>query len=400
MENIFSWLLIGMTGGFFVYWVTSYLFLKLGSVLKVGIGVIEFFRIWLKPLFFINFLWFLIIEIIFSLIYWTLFLLKSVIAFLIPVFKMMNNFHPEEGSFFMWIFISILIYIVVMTPYFFLQFKLSFHFKQTIFNKLAPTFNAQKTKFHGQSSGLKINQNLFTQLAAKDELVSQWVKKSLEDFSSKPGNEDRRFSISMRTTDYMSWEINNIKSDFFEAVINFKGEVKVTDDKGKTSYDTELEKELFDGIVILIEDALESPWSTTLFEIEQNFNEKKIKNRAIHKQNFLISIYNDIVFNSMAKNTTAAYNNSQLTQYFEPEKLKIKTNSVIPYIMCENRNIYLFLQTELESTSFDLNMNIRVRESMELFKQDLTIVQTAISEIEPIMTAINASKSESNQITA
>ena len=80
-----------------------------------------------------------------------------------------------------------------------------------------------------------------------------------------------------------------------------------------------------------------------------------------------------------------SYNNSQLTQYIVPEKLKINTNSVIPYIMCENRNIYLFLHTDLESTSFDLNMNLPVRESMELFKQDLTIVQTAISEIEPIL---------------
>ena len=400
MENLFSWLLVGMTGGFIVYWLISYLFLKLGSALNVGVGVIEFFRIWLKPLFFINFLWFLIIEIIFSLIYWTLFLLKSVIAFLIPVFKVMNSTHPEKGSFFWWLVISILIYIVVMTPYFFLQFKLSFHFKRTIFTKLAATFNAQKTKFHAQSRGLKINQNLFTQLAAKDSQVSQWVKNSLEDFSSKPGNEDKRFSISMTSTDYMSWEINNIKSDFFEAVINFKGEAKHTDSEGKTSYKTALEKELFDGIVILIEDALESPWSPTIFEIEQNFNEKKIKNRAIHKQNFLISLYNDIVFKTIATDSTAAYNNSQLTQYIVPEKLKINTDSVIPYIMCENRNIYLFLHTDLESTSFDLNMNLRVRESMELFKQDLTIVQTAISEIEPILTAINASKSESNQLTA
>ena len=392
MEDLFSWLLVGMTGGFFLYWVTSYLFLKLGSALNVGVGTIEFFRIWLKPLFFINFLWFLIIEIIFSLIYWTLFLLKSVITFLIPVFKMMNNFHPEEGSFYWWIFISIIIYIVVMTPYFFLQFKLSFHFKRTIFTKLAATFNAQKTKFHGQSIGLKINQNLFTQLAAKDEPVSQWVQNSLEDFSTKPGNEDRRFSISMTSSDYMSWEINNIKSDFFEAVINFRGEAKHTDNEGKTSYKMALEKELFDGIVILIEDALESPWSHTIFEIEQNFKEKKIKNRAIHKQNFLISIYNDIVFKSIATESTAEYNNSQFSQYIVPEKLKIKTNSVIPYIMCENRNIYLFLHTDLESTSFDLNMNLPVRESMELFKQDLTIVQTAISEIEPILTAINASK--------
>jgi hypothetical protein len=185
MEQLFSWLLVGMTAGFVAYWLVSYLFLKLGSVLNVGVGVIEFFRLWLKPLFVMNFLWFLVIEIIFSLIYWTLFLLKSVIAFLIPVFNLMNSVHPREGSLFWWIVFSVLIYIVVMTPYFFLQFKLSFHFKRTIFTKLATSFNAQKTKFHGQSSGLKIDQNLFTQLSTKDEQVSEWVKNSLEDFSKK-----------------------------------------------------------------------------------------------------------------------------------------------------------------------------------------------------------------------
>jgi hypothetical protein len=394
MEQLFSWLLVGMTAGFVAYWLVSYLFLKLGSVLNVGVGVIEFFRLWLKPLFVMNFLWFLVIEIIFSLIYWTLFLLKSVIAFLIPVFNLMNSVHPREGSLFWWIVFSVLIYIVVMTPYFFLQFKLSFHFKRTIFTKLATSFNAQKTKFHGQSSGLKIDQNLFTQLSTKDEQVSEWVKNSLEDFSKKTGDEDKRFSISMTSTDHMSWEINNVKSDFFEAVINFKGEVKYTDEKGGTKYRTALEKELFDGIVILIEDVLDKPCKPTIFEIEQNSYEKKSKNREIHKQGLLISLYNDVVFKSLATNSTVAYNNSLLTQYVSPEKLNVKTDSYIQYVMCENKSVYLFLHTDLENSSFDLNMNIRVRESMELFKQDLTLVNTAINEIKPILSAINASKSE------
>lgn len=399
MDQLLSWLLVVMTAGFAVYWLISYLFLKLGSAINLSVGVLEFFRIWLKPLFIINFLWFLIIEIIFSLIYWTLFLLKSVIAFLIPVFSRFNSFHPEKGSFWMWLIISIIIYIVVMTPYFFLQFKLSFHFKRTIFSKLAGSFNAQKTKFLGQSSGFKMDQNLFAQLAAKDEPVNQWVKNSLEDFSSIPGNENRRFSINMTSTDHMSWEINNIKSNFFEAVIKFDGEAKHTDNEGKTSYKTALEKELFDGIVILMEDILDSPWSPTIFEIEQNIYEKKSKNREIHKQSFLISIYNDIVFKTMATNSTAAYNNSQLTQYVAPEKLKIKTDSFIQYVMCENKSVYLFLRTDLEGTSFDLNMNIRVRESMELFKQDLTIVHSAIGEIETILKSLGEKKAANNQIT-
>ncbi len=394
MDQILSWLLVVMTAGFAAYWLVSYLFLKLGSSLNVGVGVIEFFRIWLKPLFVMNFLWFLVIEIIFSLIYWTLFLLKSVISFLIPVFNVMNSMHPEEGSFFWWLFISIVIYIVVMTPYFFLQFKLSFHFKRTIFTKLATSFNAQKTNFHGQSSGLKMNQNFFTQLSTKDEQVSEWIKNSFADFSLKPGDEDKRFAINMTSTDHMSWEINNVKSDFFEAVINFRGEVKYTDSKGRTSYKLALEKELFDGIVILIEDALDSPWKTTIFEIEQGYSEQKVKNRSIHKQNFFISIYNDIVFKSMATNSTAGYNNSQLSQYIAPKKLSVKTTSNLSYVMCEDRNVYLFLHTDLESSSFDLNMNISVRESMELFKQDLSLVETALNEVKPILSSINAAKSE------
>ena len=389
MDQLFSWLLVGMTAGFVVYWLVSYLFLKLGSALNVGVGVIEFFRIWLKPLFLVNFLWFLIIEIVFSLIYWTLFLLKSVIAFLIPVFKVMNSFHPKEGSFFWWLVISVVIYIIVMTPYFFLQFKLSFHFKRTIFTKLATSFNAQKTKFHGQSSGLKMDQILFTKLAANDDQVNQWVKDSLQDFSTKPGHEDKRFSIEMTSTDHMSWELNNKKSSFFEADINFKGEVKYTDEKGRINYRTSLEKELFDGIVILIEDALDSPWNQTIFEIEQNPLEKKSKIREIHKQGLLISLYNDIVFKTLATKSTAAYNNSLSTQYVKPEKLNIKTDTYIQYVMCENKSMYLFIHTDLENSSFDLNMNIRVRESMELFKQDLTLVHSAIGEIEPIVKFLN-----------
>jgi hypothetical protein len=51
--------------------------------------------------------------------------------------------------------------------------------------------------------------------------------------------------------------------------------------------------------------------------------------------------------------------------------------------------MYLFVHTDLENSSFDLNMNIRVKESMELFKQDLTLVHSAIGEIEPIVKMLN-----------
>jgi hypothetical protein len=187
----------------------------------------------------------------------------------------------------------------------------------------------------------------------------------------------------------MSWELKNKKSSFFEAVIQFTGESKYIDEDGKTSYKTSLEKELFDGIVIFIEDVLDNPWSPTIFEIEQNIFEKKSKIREIHKQGLLISLYNDIIFKTMATDSTATYRNSQLTQYAAPEKLDIKTDSIIQYIMCEHKSMYLFVHTDLENSSFDLNMNIRVKESMELFKQDLTLVHSAIGEIEPIVKMLN-----------
>jgi hypothetical protein len=187
----------------------------------------------------------------------------------------------------------------------------------------------------------------------------------------------------------MSWELKNKKSSFFEAVIQFTGESKYTDEDGKTCYKTSLEKELFDGIVIFMDDVLDNPWSPTIFEIEQNIFEKKSKIREIHKQGLLISLYNDIVFKTMATDSIATYRNSQLTQYAAPEKLDIKTESIIQYIMCEHKSMYLFVHTDLENSSFDLNMNIRVKESMELFKQDLTLVHSAIGEIEPIVKMLN-----------
>jgi hypothetical protein len=388
MAELISWILLLMTFIFIIYWIITYLFLKIGFYLKVGIGTLEFFRLLLKPLFLINFFWFLIAEIVFSLIYWTKLLLFSVLNFISPVIIFLNSLHPNEYSIYMWIFYSFIIYTVVMIPYFTLQYKLSFYFKRTIFHKLAASFNAKEVNFLGQSFGISINQQLYKQLAAKDKETKDFVTKSIKDYSSNPGNEDWRFSIQMRSTDHMSWEVNKIKADFFEAVIEFRGEEKDETDEGKPKYITKLNKELFDGIVIFIENIFENTWMPTIFEVEQTYSLKKTKNRKIHKQNFLIKLYNDLVFNSIATNTAVNHNYSKIEQYFAPEMLKVKTNSLFQYIVCDENNIYLLLKTDLDSTAFDFNMNISVKDSIELFRQDLTLVSSAIGEIELILKSL------------
>jgi hypothetical protein len=183
----------------------------------------------------------------------------------------------------------------------------------------------------------------------------------------------------------MSWELKNVKADFFEAVIEFDGQLKQVDNKGRASYTTNLQNKLFDGIVIKVENIFNGPGKPTLFETERVFNGKEKKNRTIHKQNFLIEIYRDIVFKSLATKTTVSYDNSLIDEYFEPYKLKIETESLFQYILCDQNNLYLFLKTELEGSAFDLNMNISVKKSIEFFKQDLKLVESAMDEISKII---------------
>lgn len=381
MSEILTWIIFIMTFGFIFYWVISYIFLKLGFYFNLGAGGIEFFRLWLKPLFILNLSWFIVIEIVFSLVYWTTFVLLKILPFVTPAILFVNGFHSDDPSLFAWLFYSLIIFCVVMTPYFFLQNKLSFYFKKTIFVKLANSMNAKNIVFHGQSAKLNLDNLLFTQLAATDEKSKNWVKDSIKDYESKTGNEDKRFSVSNTATDHMSWEINNVKVDFFEAVIEFDGEIKTVDNKGRVSYRSDYKKELFDGIVILVENIFKEPWKPTVFKTERIFIGKEKKNRTIHKQNFLIKLYDDIVFKSIATKAGVSYKNSLIEQFIEPEKLKIQTDSLFQYILCDQNNLYLFLKTELEGTSFDLNINIPVKKSMELFKQDLDLVESAMDEI-------------------
>lgn len=388
MSEVLSWVIFIMTFGFIFYWFISYIFLKAGFYFNVGAGGIEFFRLWLKPLFVINFSWFVVIEIVFSLVYWTTFALLKILPFVTPAILFVNGFHSDDPGLFSWLYYSLIIYLIVMIPYFFLQYKLSFHFKRTIFTKLASSYNAKRALFHGQSSKLSLDQNLFTQLAARNAKAKQWVQDSIKDFESKPGNEDKRFSIRNTSTDHMSWELNNIKGEFCESVIEFDGEIKFVDDEGETSYTSEYKEELFDGVVIHLKNILKEPWEPTVFETERIFIGKEKKNRTIHKQNFLIKFYDDFVKVVFSRKDVVSYKNSFIEQYIEPKKLKIQTESLFQFIFCEQNNLYLFLKTELKGTAFDLNMNIPTKKSMELFKQDLDLVQSAMGEISIILNYI------------
>ena len=98
------------------YWLISYCFLKLGSYFKVGTAGIEFFRLWLKPLFIINFSWFVVIEIIFSLVYWTTFVLLTILPFVKPAVLFVNGLHSNDPGIISWLIYSIIIFCIVMTP--------------------------------------------------------------------------------------------------------------------------------------------------------------------------------------------------------------------------------------------------------------------------------------------
>jgi hypothetical protein len=400
MAEILSWLLFVMTIGFVLYWLITYGFLKLGMYLNVGTRSIEFFRLWLKPLFIINFSWFLIVELVFSFVYWTPFVLIKIVSFFNPIFSILNRLQSAEPSFFQWLFRSALIYFAVMIPYFVLQYKLSFHFKKTIFSKLAKSMKVKKHRFHGQIAKNSLHKKLYTQMATSNDDVLGWIEESLSEFELKPGDEAKRFSISNVGTDYMSWELNGMNIEFFESCIEFNGQEQVVDKEGKKSYSTALTKELFDGIIIIVKNVFSESWKPTLFENERIFIGKEKQNRPIHKQGFFIRMYNDIVFRTISTADGVSYNNSQRVDYILPEKIRSNTTSLFQYYFCDEQHLYLLLKTELENTAFDLNMNIPVSKSMELFKQDLNLVEAAVQEISSVINVIEAKNQEQKKVSA
>jgi hypothetical protein len=127
MSELLSWIIFIMTFGFICYWLISYIFLKIGFYFRVGTGGIEFLRLWLKPLFIFNFSWFVVIEIVFSMVYWTTFVLLKILPIVTPAVLIVNRSHSNDPGFFPWLVYSLIIFCVVMIPYFILQVQLSFY---------------------------------------------------------------------------------------------------------------------------------------------------------------------------------------------------------------------------------------------------------------------------------
>ncbi len=391
MEIFYSWALIIMTVGFAAYWLISFTFIKFGAYVNAGENVIEFFRLWLKPLFALNFTWYILIEIIYSLIYWTKFLLFSVLSFFSPLAGFLNYFKPKEAVFFWWLFWSIVIYLVVMIPYFYLQFKLSNHFKKIIFSKLSKSLSLNKAEFKGQIGGIAIPELFFPQIAYRYDNILDWIKTSIADYSNLKDKEPHRFNFDFVTMDYMSYEYNKRHIEFCEAEIKFKGEEMYIDNEGKRKYSTKIDEELFDGVVICFKDFFDRNRNLTILECENSLKgvEKK-KHREIHKEKFLIRIYKEIIFKSLATQIAPTYQSLNIEDCIQPKKIKLETQGNIQYLICEQKNLFLFLHTDLESTAFELNMNISVKQSMELFKQDLSLVIQTVNEIDAISKAINS----------
>jgi hypothetical protein len=386
MMTFFSWLFATTFLVFIAYWLITFLLFSISFKAKVGMWAVEFYRLWLKPLFLINFFWFIIAEIAFSLVYWTSVVLLYIIPYFSPAILYLNRLHTDNPSFWSWGFYSVILFLIVMSPYLFLQHKLSYYFKNTLYLKLAKTFQATSARFLGQTGGFDLNKHVFTQLATRQETVINWIHQSLQDFIHSPGREEKRFSVDITSTDHMSWEINTVKGEYFEAVISFTGQQKFIED-GKVNYKDLVHEELFDGIIILLKDALEQPWQPVIFELDQSVNSRP-KIRPIHKQGCLISIGN-LGLKGLGRKSAITHSNTNPEQYFIPEKIKIEGSINIQYVACNEKNLYLFIRTDLENTAFDLNMNIPVRESIELFKRDLSIVQAAMSEVGTIKARLN-----------
>ena len=108
------------TGVFIAYWLGTVLMLSSAALTGAGLGFLEFMRLWIKPLFWMNFSYFAVAEVIFSAIYWFGFAFMSLTGFMRPMAWLVGIVEPPSDSddpVFVWAVLSILLFMLIMAPY-------------------------------------------------------------------------------------------------------------------------------------------------------------------------------------------------------------------------------------------------------------------------------------------
>lgn len=371
---------------FVLYWIGTFAILMAGRFAALGLGFLEFMRIWIKPLFWMNFVYFAVVEAIFSAIYWLSYGLMNLTGFMRPMNALFRAVQPSAGSnpaVETWVFISLIIFAVIMIPYIFIHTRVSHYFKRSLLALLAPEFGLDNARLVSQRPDRLLLSTFVRRLVATDAGEREWIHSCFD-----PGI-DRKFELSTTNSDHFHCQVGGKPVDFWESEVTLNRLSPVTDSDGKKRYESDRRK-VFDGIVLRLEGVMRSEWTPELFVVERG-QDRAAGHREKHRQGFFIWI---IEMLGRGGSEHGSEGNSTAADYPEPlaqgQGLALAEGGNIRFACAESGNLYLFVDTGLEGSTFDMNQNIGMRRNVDLFRQDLELVRKHLDLAPGIIDAAEA----------
>lgn len=403
LDAIFYFFVI-LTPVFALYWLLSMGFLAYGKSHNAGTGFLEFMRSWLKPLFWMNFAYYLAFEALFSAVYWFGYALAKTSAFpfglnmlgrfLAPLYNALFRLIPTSSggdtAVETWLFISILLFAIIMIPYMVVHFGVTGYFKRFVFSTITDHLRIADARFVSQDPDKMLPSELVNAIVSRDKKAKQWIDKAFQNQAPTFDGDPKKFSLSATNADHMQWRLGNMPIDFWESEIKIEMKTPHRDSENKLSYNSDYHT-CFDGVVIKANDVLPHGYETNLYTVDADLH--STGSRPAHEQGFLMSLVE--VF---GRGTGTHMDESSSSPKHFPERLHrlhLDGSMNLRFVGTEGTSLLLFVQTRLTGTMFDFNQDIPVGESIELFRQDLEFVVNHCRLIEPVLQALDLFKSDS-----
>ena len=372
MTEILSTAFLLYTAVFAAYWTTSAALLlqDRGGELRF----LEFMRLWIKPLFWMNLSYFVVVEITFSAVYWAGIATIRFSTWLTGwswltypmegMFRLVNGVRGEDPYVSLWLIISIVLFAVVMAPYSFVHRRLGLRFKQLAFRIASTSIGVRSAEVISQAPSKLLPSALVCQLVSSFPRPRRSIH-SIFSRANSDRDPPRKFEINAHNSNHMSWDIADTSTEFWESEIAF--DEQTINERG-SGYDSDTTT-YFDGIVLRVEDAMDEEWEPSLFRVE-NVHGVATDSRSRHgQQGFWMRVI-DLLGRGLATHATSE--DSTSTSYpAQIPHLDIELGGKVAFVGVDRRTLFLFVPTGFEGGGFELPMNVGVRESVAAFEREL-----------------------------
>jgi hypothetical protein len=403
LDAIFYFFVL-LTPVFAVYWVLSMAFLAFGKSRSAGSGFLEFMRLWLKPLFWMNFMYYLAIEAVFTAVYWFGYVLSKTTAFPVGLNLLGRIFAPLYNALFRmiptssggdtavetWIFLSLVLFAIIMIPYMVVHFGVTGYFKKFVFKTITDHLRIPHARFVTQKPDTMLDSGLVNAVVSQDATAREWIRKTFEEQSPGYGGDPKKFSLSATNADHMQWQLDNLQFDFWESEIQIEKKTPRRDSEDKLSYNSDYHT-CFDGLVIRVNDFLPAGYETALYIVDSE--SRSADHRPAHEQGFLISLIEILGGKGMGLHKDES---STSLQDFPDSlfSLELENARNLRFVGTDGTSLLLFAESHLSGTMFDFNQNIPVSQSIELFSRDLEFVVEHCSLAYEVKQALDKLKTE------